>query len=429
LLSDVFTGYYYIYDLTDHTVAPVDTTVDAVGYTYVGNQKDAFLMHSYTDGLIAVSADGIKQAINSAATTAQVAGTTYTAGVVGDYAVFHSLLGGDGVMTPVRGEAETFADADGNGLLSYSQSEQGELYYYDMNRRTVTDSAVSGQVVDAALSATSAVAVVRTAFGQPLTFAYVEFAALTAESMDAATYDKVVIDDLRPLPQVSGTAAEIYDTYGVTVISDVDFFDLSVFGYTATPATADQIADRLDDVKDVLAFFPEGIFKEIGKKTPVVLVLCEGLGNNAGGINTVLDGYAVSYVSVTGNDAFFENTTAHEMAHAIERQMAYALLGGWISMQPAEVQAAYGNLSLTVEYTADDKGETPVWFVSVYGRTEPIEDRATVFAAMYDAYVEGDSAALDYDGLKQKVAYWSRMLRETYACCADATFAWESLLE
>jgi hypothetical protein len=298
-----------------------------------------------------------------------------------------------------------------------------------MNRRTVTTSAVSGQVVDAALTATSAVAVVRTAFGQPLTFTYVEFAALTAESMDAAAYDKVVIDDLRPLPQVSGAAAEIYDTYGVTVISDVDFFDLSVFGYTATPATADQIADRLDDVKDVLSFFPEGIFKEIGKKTPVVLVLCEGLGNNAGGINTVLDGYAVSYVSVTGNDAFFENTTAHEMAHAIERQMAYALLGGWISMQPAEVQAAYGNLSLTVEYTADDKGETPVWFVSVYGRTEPIEDRATVFAAMYDAYVEGDSAALDYDGLKQKVAYWSRMLRETYACCADATFAWESLLE
>lgn len=429
LLSDVFTGYYYVYDLTAHAATPVDTTVGVVDYTYVGNQKDAFLLCSYTDGLIAVATDGKKRAVNSAATTAQVAGATYTAGVVGDYAVFHSLLGGDGVMTPVRGEAETFADIDGNGLLSYSQSEQGELYYYDMNRRTVTTSAVSGQVVDAALSATSAVAVVRTAFGQPLTFAYVEFAALAAKGMDAAAYDKAVIDDLRPLPAVSGVAAEIQETYGVTVIGDVDFFDLSVFGYTAVPATADQIADRLDNVKDVLSFFPEGIFKEIGQKTPVVIVLCEELGNAAGGINTILDGYAVSYVSVTGNDAFFENVTAHEMAHAVERQMAHALLDGWVSMQPAEVQAAYGDLYLTVEYTADHKGETSVWFIDVYGRSEPIEDRATVFAAMYDAYAEGDSAALNYDGLKQKVAYWGRMLRETYACCADATFAWESLFE
>ena len=429
LLSDVFTGYYYVYDLTAHTATPVDTTVGVVDYTYVGNQKDAFLLRSYTDGLIAVATDGKKQAVNSAATTAQVAGATYTAGVVGDYAVFHSLLGGDGVMTPVRGEAETFADADGNGLLSYSQSEQGELYYYDMNRRTVTASAVSGQVVDAALSATSAVAVVRTAFGQPLTFTYVEFAALAAESMDAAAYNSDTLADRRPLPEVSGTAAEIKDTYGVTVIGDVDFFDLSVFGYTAEPATAAQIADRTEKLKKVLDFFPEGVFKEIGAKTPVVVVLCRELGNAAAGINTVLDGYAVCYLSVTGNDAFFENTAAHEFAHAMERQMDYAVLDGWVSMQPAKVQAAYGNLSLTVEYTADDKGNTPVWFVSVYGRTEPIEDRATVFAAMYDAYAEGDTSALAYDGLQQKVAYWSRMLRGTYACCADTTFLWDTLFE
>ena len=109
--------------------------------------------------------------------------------------------------------------------------------------------------------------------------------------------------------------------------------------------------------------------------------------------------------------------------------MALAELDGWAKMQPAEVQAAYGNLYLTVEYTADDKGRTPVWFTDVYGRTNAMEDRATVFEEMYTAVTSGDASTLNYDGLKQKVAYWSRMLRETYACCADATFAWESLFE
>ena len=427
LLSDVFTGYYYVYDLTAHTATPVDTTVGAVDYTYVGNRKDAFLLRSYTDGLIAVATDGKKQAVNSAATTAQVAGATYTAGVVGDYSVFHSLLGGDGVMTPVRGEAETFADADGNGLLSYAQSEQGELYYYDMNRRTVTTSAVSGQVVDAALSATSAVAVVRTAFGQPLTFTYVEFAALTAESMDAAAYDKVVIDDLRPLPQVSGTAAEIYDTYGVTVIGEHDFFDMAPYGYAVTAASADQIAHRTAQLKEFFAFFPEGVFKEMGQKAPVVVVMCEDVSGTAGGMNTIVDGYNVTFLSVTGTDEYFCGVAAHEFGHALERGLALADLDGWVFMQPAEVQAAYGNLSLTVEYTADDKGRTPVWFTDVYGRTNAMEDRATVFEEMYTAVTGGDASTLNYDGLRQKVAYWSRMLRNSYTCCQNATFPWDDL--
>lgn len=427
LLSDLFSGQYYVYDLTARTATPADETVGAVDYTCVGGHKDAFLLHSYDSGLVTVAADGTKQSVSTVTAGVQVAGTAYAAGVVGDYAVFHSLAGGSAQMLPVRGDGETFLSAYGNGFLSSTNGDVCALHYYDLDRRTVTDYDVDGSVVDAALWGSSAVAVVSA--GGTLCYVYVEFASLTAEGLYASAYDKTVIDDLRPLPAVSGVAAEIQETYGVTVIGEVDFFDLSVFGYTAEPATADQIAARTEEMKKVLDFFPEGIFKEIGAKTPVVVVLCEELGNAAGGINTILDGYAVSYVSVTGNDAFFENVAAHELAHAVERQMSGDVLDGWVSMQPAEVQAAYGNLNLTVEYTADDKGKTPTWFIDVYGRSEPIEDRATVFAAMYDAYVEGDTSALDYDGLKQKVAYWSRMLRETYACCADATFAWDSLFE
>ena len=427
IISDMRTGRYYIYDLSDHTVTPVDETVGGADFTWAGNQKDAFLLHSYADGVLAVAADGKCEPLNTVVASAQAIGGAYAAGVLGDYAVFYSLVGGDSVMSPVRGDAESFCDAMGNGYLSRSNGNTNALHYYDLNRRTVTDVPMDGVVIDAALLGSVAVAVLRPAESETLTYAFVDLSALAAESMDAAAYDKTVIEELRPLPVIDGVAAEIKETYGVTVIGDVDFFDLSVFGYTAVPGTEDQIVDRLDNIKNVLDFFPTGIFMEIGQKTPVVIVLCKELGNAAGGINTILDGYAVSYVSVTGNDAFFENVTAHELAHAVERQMAQDLLDGWVLMQPAEAQAAYGNLYLTVEYTADDKGRTPVWFIDTYGRTSSVEDRATVFAAMYDAYAENDNSALNYDGLKQKVAYWSHMLRETYACCADAAFVWDGL--
>ena len=424
LVSDLRSGLYFVYDLSAQTAVPVKGTITAE-YTWVGNHQQTFLLCSYNGGVVAVDADGQSRIVTAAATSAQVVGTTHIAGVVGDYAVFYPLAGGEAEMLPTHG-AENFCTSDGNGLLSVAGKE---ARCYNLSRRTVTTYTAAGDIAAAAVRKGSAVMVLREDFGQPLTFAYVDVAALPAESMNAAAYDSDTLADRRPLPVVSGVAAEIQETYGVTVIGDVDFFDLSVFGYTAEAASVEQIAYRTEELKVVLDFFPDGIFKEVGAKTPVVVVLCQELGNAASGINTVLDGYVVSYLSVTGNDAFFENVAAHELAHAVERQMSTADLDGWVSMQPAEVQAAYGNLSLTVEYTADDKGNTPVWFVSVYGRSEPIEDRATVFAAMYDAYAEGDASALNYDGLKQKVAYWSRMLRETYDCCDGVTFAWDSLFE
>lgn len=432
LLSDMRTGRNAIYHLPTHTSTSVDETLNVAMTNCVGNHKDGFVVQSYEHGLLIVEPDGTVQTVRKVSDGIQMAGTTYAGGVVGDYTLFHSLAGGESVMIPSRGVAETFCSADGNRLLSISDGADdgtgGRLHYYDLQRRTVTDYVVDGYAVDAVLFGSYAVLAVHEDFASPITLAFVDLAALPAVSMDAAAYDADAVAGRKPLPAVSGVAAEIKETYGVTVIGDVDFFDLSVFGYTATPASADRIAELLDDVKDVLAFFPAGIFKEIGEKTPVVIVLCEWLGNGADGINTVLDGYNVSYVCVTGNDDYVESTAAHEMAHAVERQIATALLDGWVSMQPAEVQAAYGNLYLTVEFTADDKGRTPVWFVNgAYGRSEPIEDRATLFAKMYDCYVEGNSAALNYDGLKQKVAYWGRMLRETYDCCADGTFAWDTL--
>lgn len=432
LLSDMRGG-HVVYHLPTHTSTPVDEKLNGAMARCVGTHKNGFVMEIYDKGLLIIAADGTVQTVRKVSYGIQVAGTTYAAGVVGDYTLFHSLVGGESLMSSNRGEAEMFCSADGDRLLSISDDANGtnsHLHYYDLQRRTVADYAVDGLVVDAVLFGSYAVMAVHDDFTAPITLAFVDLAALPMVDMNAGAYDADAVAGRQPLPQVSGVAAEIKETYGVTVISDVDFFDVSEFGYTPLAATDKQVADRLDEVKDVLSFFPEGIFKEIGEKTPMVIVLCAELGNGADGINSVMDGYNVSHVCVTGNDDYVESTIAHELAHAIERQVSYELIDGWVSMQPAEVQAAYGNLYLTVEFTADDKGRTPVWFVNgAYGRSEPIEDRATLFTVMYECYVTEDNAALNYDGLKKKVAYWGKMLRETYDCCDGVTFAWDNLFE
>lgn len=426
ILSDMRTGQYYIYDLSTHAVTPVDKTVSGAQFSCVGNHKDAFLLHSYTGGVIAVNANGKREPMNTVAASAQVVGGAYVAGLLGDYAVFYSLTGGDAVMCPVRGDSDSFCDAVGNGYLSSSGGDTKALHYYDLNRRTVTDAPTDGTVVDAALWGGVAVAVIDSVDKEALTYACVDFDSLTAVSMDAAAYNKAVIEDRRPLPTIGGVAAEIYDTYGITVIENVDIFDMTLYGYTITAATAEQVAKRTALLQEFLAFFPEGIFKELSQKAPVVIVLCDDLGGTAGGLNTLIDGYNVSFLSVRGSDDYFCGVAAHELGHALERGVALADLDGWANLQPAEVQAAYDNRNLTVEYTADDRGRTPVWFTDVYGRTNGMEDRATVFEEMYTVYATGDTSTLDYDGLRKKVDYWSYMLRNNFACCQDATFAWDS---
>ena len=178
-------------------------------------------------------------------------------------------------------------------------------------------------------------------------------------------------------------------------------------------------------MEKLFQFLPNGLLKEMNDRRPVVIYLCEGLMPSAGGINTVLDGYNVSFLSVTGNDDYFLSVASHEMAHAIEQGISSKVLSGWREMMPKEAQNAYGNLSLTVEYTPDDKGKTPVWFIDAYGRSSEIEDRAVIFAAMFDSYLSRDYSIFSYEGISKKADYWCKMLDESYDSCKNSEFNWK----
>lgn len=173
LLSQVRTGTVLLYDLTDDTRIPVDLTPGL--YHYVGAHAGGFLIESYSDGLIAISFEGVCQTLFADA-TAQVTGSVYAAGIQGDHILLWPLAGGEVVKMTSLLEAERFLTADGIGLLSCSQSSADWFHYYDTNSMTVTALEAGGQVLDAALLGQCVIAVIRTDATGPLSFVYLDLA-------------------------------------------------------------------------------------------------------------------------------------------------------------------------------------------------------------------------------------------------------------
>lgn len=433
LLSQLLTGKVLLYDLDSHRVTETDLTPGV--YQYVGAYGSYFLLESYDTGLIRVGLDGKTEVLYRNG-SAQVVGSTYAAGIRGDYVTMLPLLGGDALMAPCQSIGEIFVAADGIGLLSRSQNWESadSLYYYATDSMTVTTVAMDGQVIGAGLADGRAVAVIRKDYSQPLQFQYVDFDEFEPVPIGKSAYDNGILSGADPLPEPSGsdeTVAlinRIQTAYGVRLMYEPDFFDLEPLGYSLECTDEDTFQEKALLLENFLKFLPDGLLEEMGQKAPVVIFLCEDVHPTAGGMHTFLRGYNVMFLSVTGNDDYFLNVAAHEMAHAIEMGISAELVAGWSALMPEEAVAAYQNPYLTVEFTPDDKGRTPVWFLEAYSRTSAMEDRAVLFAALFDAWYSGDYSRLQYDGLRQKAAYWELMLQSSYASCKNQMLPWEAVL-
>ena len=143
-----------------------------------------------------------------------------------------------------------------------------------------------------------------------------------------------------------------YETeYGVRILYEPDIFDVSLYGIEMIPCSEDEAYNRAVLLEHVFRFLPEGLLKEMGETWPVVIYLCENVNPSAGGMQTILNGYNVMFLSVTGHDDYFLNVAAHEMGHALDIGMDQQTLQGWFDLMPPEVLEAYENRNLTVEYT------------------------------------------------------------------------------
>lgn len=434
LASSIENGEIYIFDVESQST--IKSNAQSAPYQIVGNTENGFVLDGYDKGLINVSFDGNTSVLYKKGSAA-VANDKYLAGVKGDYITLLPIeSGNDTVIALQTGVAERFCSAAGNNLLSHSQTDdcRDELYFYSTQNMTVSKFQTEKKVISAALLDNYAVAAVTENFGEKLEFIFVDFSETATEKIGSSAYDEDVLNGREPLPQPNGSEEALalinryQQDYGVRVMWSEGFFDLESLGYTLTPTTEEKAMEKAILLEELLKFLPKGLLEEISKTTPVVIYLCEDVYPTAGGMNTVYGGYNILFLSVNGNDDYFLGVAAHEMGHALERNMAMEMVDGWRNLMPEEVREAYDNLYLTVEYTPDGKGNTPVWFIDAYGRTNEMEDRAIVFAYIFEAYYSGENSVFAYEGIMTKAKYWETMLEETYDCCKDITFAWEGKL-
>ncbi len=431
LLSQITTGQLLLLDLSDDTVLEVALQPDI--YTLVGTFGDAFLLESYNQGLLRVDMDGSATQLYYKG-SAQIVGGKFAAGVRGDYITFLPLQVGDAIMLPSVLNAEMFICGNGNALLSRSQSTDfaDVMHYYAMDSMTYAEIEAGGQVLAAAVQDECILAIIRKAEGQPLSCVYLSLKDYQCMPISAMAYDGGILNGAEPLPEPSGSDQMLslirrYETeYGVRVVYEPGIFDVESIGYELVPCTEDEAYEKALLLEKMLEFLPEGLTKEMGQHWPVVIYLCEDIYPTAGGMNCILDGYNVVFLSVTGNDDYFLSVAAHEMGHALERGMEADVVAGWRALMPEEVRGAYENLYLTVEYTPDDKGRTPVWFLDAYSRTSEMEDRAVLFSHLFSDWLAVEDTIMQYEGLRIKANYWAQMLRSTYTSCAGYTFPWEN---
>lgn len=362
----------------------------------------------------------------------------YMIGRQGSYYTLISNSDNQEKMVKLQNDAEEIVSVRYNFLVT-KVYDDGKIYLYDFGKNKVSYKQENNLLVSAdVINDKQMLAIMRNEDTNFLEYKLINFSDfVNVDDISLENYDLDIINDVLKLPDYTGSQKNIdivrrmEDNYGVRFLYDYDIFNIDSLGYTFVPIDEETAYDYMILIEKYFDYYPKGLLKEAGLGKSLIIYLCDSIKSSVGGINIFIDGYNVIYVSIGGTDEFFLNTLTHEIAHALEHGISQDLINGWTAMMPADVLRAYGDGidGISVEYTPDDKGRTPVWFYDVYGRTNEQEDRAVIFAGMYNSYMINDKGNFKYEGLKKKADYWSFMLRNTYDSCKNVSkFKWEKIL-
>lgn len=363
---------------------------------------------------------------------AQTVNENYLFGIKSSYITMYSLNEKSYKMLKLNDDSENIKDAKNNLLVTIDQ--KNNIYIYDFDKMKIFKKQSTNIINSVKIINDKQIVIVTN--NEKIEYKLDDLNSFELlNDLTIEEYNENIINQLIILPDYMGNAStisltkKIEEEYGVRVLYGDDIFDITNFGYNFTKVDEEEAYSYMSLIYKYLDYYPENLLKEAGLGNPVVIYLCRDLG--PGGLNLFHGGYNIIYITVGGNDDFFLSELTHEIGHALEHKISSDLLQGWVDMMPSEVIASYGDgiEGITVEYTKDDKGKTPVWFYDVYGRHNEQEDRATIFAGMYSSYIDSDLGVFKYEGLKKKADYWSYMLRETYESCKDIPeFKWETII-
>lgn len=428
LYQDIRDSKFYKYNINSKKTVELENNSEWLTDIYTNKTASYFIGNN----IIKYNSNGEELEKIDNKINAQALNENYLFGIKSSYITMYSLNEKNYKMLKLNNDSENIKDAQNNLLVTIDQ--ENNIYIYDFDKMKILKKQETNFINSVKIINEKQIVIVTNN-------KKMEYKIDNLDSFDLLgdlileEYNENIINQFITLPDYFGNedtislTKKVEEEYGVRILYGDDIFDIKGLGYNFTKVDEKEAYYYMELIYKYLDYYPKNLLKEAGLGNSVVIYLCRDLG--PGGLNLFHSGYNIIYITVGGNDDFFLSELTHEIAHALEHKISSDLLQGWVDMMPSEVIASYGDgiEGITVEYTKDDKGKTPVWFYDVYGRHNEQEDRATIFAGMYDSYIDSDLGSFKYEGLKKKADYWSYMLRETYESCKDISeFKWETII-
>ena len=347
----------------------------------------------------------------------------YAVGMNGSYLACLSTKGDEHKMINIGERPGYLVGAGDYGCVPVDNVDgKMVVMFYDINNSRASEYTQEGNIISVKQISESFAIIVTKNTENVLEYKLLDLSDLKKSALKAEELNLDALNGVEVLPDYSGESKtvqlikQLENDYGVRVMYGEDIFGVSDLGFEIMGTDEETAYSYMLKLGDYFDLYPKGLLKEAGLGRPLVLYLCDKIKNNVEGLSVYIGGYNTIYMQVGGKDEYFFSRLTHEVGHALENGIDTELIAGWTELMPKQVVKAYGDgiEGISVEYTPDDKGKTPVWFTDVYGRSNEKEDRATVFQKMYDAYLENDEGIFKYEGLKKKKDYWSYMLRETF---------------
>ena len=240
-------------------------------------------------------------------------------------------------------------------------------------------------------------------------------------------------------------ARRIGDKYGVT-IKIADQCETNFEDYTVEQnLNADKISRGLDIIDLSLASYPEGFikqlyfgyFRKIEMNLMGNIVAVNQVEENKNGFDSFIafvqqseDKYVMVFDLSRGQ--LMEQDLYHEFTHLIDKKLQNQVDNekkikfseeGWAALNPAGFEYSYSYTDVPDSYYYDGYDD---YFIDIYSRTYPGEDRARI---MEYAMIGADFCFDTYPGLVDKLEYYAECIRDGFDTTGwPEVTKWEEML-
>ena len=248
--------------------------------------------------------------------------------------------------------------------------------------------------------------------------------------------EKTVLPEEKP-PVVEKTQAEkndeyrkqLQNKYSVKIAYKDELGNYTINGYGSDKLNDDnKINNCLGEINKTLKNYPNGFFKEMKDYgMPLTIYLVNSISGNVSGLTDAKDKSDIKIMIAPAS--LFENTLNHEIMHYID---SYIKVKGYsidinITMKDVNpIGFTYGDTSNEYVYyfTSIDNA----YFLSAYGKTNYLEDRAVIFSDLMTRTFTKDYYA-DSTPINKKAKLISSQIKEHFNTLSNTgRYYWDRFL-